>query len=76
MKEYTLNEILNIEKELELIKTKVKLRLNERGMETYVFKKLGVTVSHLSAFKGGKEPFSLKRIFSLAKIIIKKEGKL
>ena len=66
----TKKEILDIETELKLIEKKVRVKLKERGMQTFIKNNSDFTYPELSRYKAGKS-FSIKKLLQISKIIAK-----
>lgn len=70
-KPLTLIEILNLEKELELIEKKLRIELNKEGVQAKVFHALGIDRMQISHFAKGRRKWSIKRMIEVAKEIVK-----
>lgn len=68
----TLTEIINFEKELELLEKKLRIELGKEGVQAHVFKALGIDRSQLSGFKNGRRSWSVKRMIEVGKEIVRR----
>lgn len=67
----TLQQILDLENEIKLIETKVKQKLASKETRDIIETKTGIDKFQLVHFKSGRRTFSIKRLFKIAKILIK-----
>jgi len=64
----TLLERIDLEKEIELLENKIRLRLNDREYRTKVRNELEIDQTQLSHFLAGKRKFAIKRLLQIAKV--------
>ena len=69
-KPLTLIEILNFEKELELLEKKIRLELTKEELRTKVFETLKIDRTQISHFKNGRRPWSVKRMLAVGRVIV------
>ena len=68
-KPLTLIEILNFEKELELLEKKIRLELTKEEIRSRVFE-MGIDRTQISHFKNGRRPWSVKRMLAVGRVIV------
>jgi hypothetical protein len=67
----TLIDILNLEKEIELLQDKIRIRLSETESRAKIIDTMGIDQNQLSKYKNKKRAFSMKRVFEMAKVLWK-----
>ena len=68
-KPLTLIEILNFEKELELLEKKIRLELTKEEIRSRVFE-MGIDRMQISHFAKGRRKWSIKRMLAVGKVIV------
>lgn len=67
----TLTEIINFEKELELLEKKLRIELGKEGVQARIFKALRIDRAQLSGFKNSRRSWSVRRMIEVGKEIVK-----
>lgn len=72
-----LQDIINIEKEIELVREKVRLKFKIPGTQKYVKKRFNIPYSVLSRYANNPDyKMSIRRLFDIAKFLLKRDGEL
>jgi hypothetical protein len=68
----SLISVLNIEKEIELLESKIRIEFKKEGIQSLVHHKLDIDRNQLSRFKRGEVRFSLKRMIEIVRVLVNK----
>jgi hypothetical protein len=70
--ELSLTEALNIEKEIELLESKLRSEFAKEGVQARIYHELGIDRNQLSRFGRGRVPFSLRRMIDIVRVLVGK----
>ena len=65
----SLQEALNIEKEIELLESKLRSEFAKDGVQAKVHKAMGIDWNQLSRFKQGRVKFGISRMIEIIEIL-------
>lgn len=65
----TLLERIDLEKEIELLENKIRLRLSDKEYRTKIKQETGIDQMQISGFMAGRRKFAIKRLLQIARVI-------
>jgi hypothetical protein len=70
--ELSLTDAQNIEKEIELLESKLRKEFAKEGVQARIYKALDIDRNQLSRFRRGDVRFSLKRMIDIVRVLVGK----